>query len=110
MREVQIYDTTLRDGTQREGISLSLADKLKIARKLDELGIDDNTYVFFTADKGGRGTVPGGDGSRLATMPPNAPRVRVGVSGGPQPSLAWSSQSPSLSLGVKTGQWSGKGR
>ena len=37
---IQIYDTTLRDGTQREGISLSCEDKLKIARKLDELGVD----------------------------------------------------------------------
>jgi 2-isopropylmalate synthase len=36
---IQLYDTTLRDGTQREGISLSVNDKLKIARKLDELGI-----------------------------------------------------------------------
>jgi 2-isopropylmalate synthase len=36
---VQIYDTTLRDGTQREGISLSCADKLRIACKLDELGV-----------------------------------------------------------------------
>jgi 2-isopropylmalate synthase len=33
-----LYDTTLRDGTQREGLSLSLADKLKIARRLDEAG------------------------------------------------------------------------
>lgn len=38
--KVQIYDTTLRDGTQREGISLSCEDKLKIARKLDDLGVD----------------------------------------------------------------------
>jgi 2-isopropylmalate synthase len=36
---IQIYDTTLRDGTQREGISLSCADKLRIAQRLDELGI-----------------------------------------------------------------------
>ena len=36
---IQIYDTTLRDGTQREGISLSCADKLRIARKLDDLGV-----------------------------------------------------------------------
>ncbi len=36
---VQIYDTTLRDGTQREGISLSCTDKLRIARRLDELGV-----------------------------------------------------------------------
>jgi len=40
MSKVFVYDTTLRDGTQREGISYSLDDKLKIARKLDEFGID----------------------------------------------------------------------
>ncbi|MGD0114509.1 MAG: citramalate synthase [Dehalococcoidia bacterium] len=38
--KVELYDTTLRDGTQMEGISLSVEDKLKIARKLDELGVD----------------------------------------------------------------------
>ena len=37
--KVELYDTTLRDGTQMEGISLSVKDKLKIAQKLDELGI-----------------------------------------------------------------------
>ena len=36
---VYLYDTTLRDGTQREGISLSLADKLAIARRLDDFGV-----------------------------------------------------------------------
>ncbi|MBZ0278406.1 MAG: citramalate synthase, partial [Anaerolineae bacterium] len=36
---IAIYDTTLRDGTQREGISLSVADKLKITRLLDNLGV-----------------------------------------------------------------------
>ena len=36
---IQIYDTTLRDGTQREGISLSCDDKLRIASKLDRLGV-----------------------------------------------------------------------
>ena len=35
---IVLYDTTLRDGTQREGLVLSLADKLKIARRLDEAG------------------------------------------------------------------------
>ena len=39
MKRVQLYDTTLRDGAGREGISFSVEDKLKIARKLDELGI-----------------------------------------------------------------------
>lgn len=39
MSQVQLYDTTLRDGAQQEGISFSAADKLKIAKELDELGI-----------------------------------------------------------------------
>ncbi|MDP2954215.1 MAG: citramalate synthase, partial [Chloroflexota bacterium] len=39
MPPIQLYDTTLRDGAQREGISFSVEDKLKIARRLDELGI-----------------------------------------------------------------------
>ena len=37
--QIWIYDTTLRDGSQREGLSLSLEDKLRIARQLDQLGI-----------------------------------------------------------------------
>jgi 2-isopropylmalate synthase len=37
---VRLYDTTLRDGTQREGMSLSVDDKLRIARELDVLGVD----------------------------------------------------------------------
>jgi 2-isopropylmalate synthase len=36
---IQIYDTTLRDGTQREGISLTVNDKLRIARLLDGFGV-----------------------------------------------------------------------
>ena len=40
MRAIQIYDTTLRDGTQGEGVSLSLEDKLQITRRLDEIGVD----------------------------------------------------------------------
>ncbi len=37
--KLELYDTTLRDGAQMEGMSLSVEDKLKIARKLDELGV-----------------------------------------------------------------------
>jgi len=40
MRKIQIYDTTLRDGSQGEHVSFSVEDKLHITRKLDELGID----------------------------------------------------------------------
>jgi 2-isopropylmalate synthase len=39
MRKIVLYDTTLRDGIQGEGVSLSAKDKLAITRKLDELGI-----------------------------------------------------------------------
>ncbi len=37
--QVELYDTTLRDGTQAEGLSLSVEDKLKVARQLDRLGV-----------------------------------------------------------------------
>ncbi len=37
--EVELYDTTLRDGSQGEGINFSVADKLRIAEKLDAFGI-----------------------------------------------------------------------
>ncbi len=39
MDSVQLYDTTLRDGTQAEDISFLVTDKIRIAEKLDELGI-----------------------------------------------------------------------
>jgi 2-isopropylmalate synthase len=39
-KKVYIYDTTLRDGAQSEGISFTVKDKMRIAAKLDELGID----------------------------------------------------------------------
>ncbi|MGE5375391.1 MAG: citramalate synthase [Bacteroidota bacterium] len=39
MPNIQIYDTTLRDGTQSEGFTLSGNDKIRIARKLDEIGV-----------------------------------------------------------------------
>jgi 2-isopropylmalate synthase len=40
MQSIQVYDTTLRDGAQGEGVSFSLQDKLLIARRLDECGFD----------------------------------------------------------------------
>jgi 2-isopropylmalate synthase len=40
MTHIHIYDTTLRDGSQGEGVNFSLVDKLNITRRLDELGVD----------------------------------------------------------------------
>ncbi|MDH4116958.1 MAG: citramalate synthase [Acidimicrobiia bacterium] len=39
MTSLEIYDTTLRDGSQQEGISLTVSDKLRIAKLLDDLGV-----------------------------------------------------------------------
>jgi len=39
LRKIKIYDTTLRDGSQGEGINYSLNDKIRIAEKLDDLGV-----------------------------------------------------------------------
>ncbi len=40
MCRISIYDSTLRDGAQGKGISFTVKDKIKIVKKLDELGID----------------------------------------------------------------------
>ncbi len=40
MPKIMLYDTTLRDGTQGEGVNFSAEEKLKVAKKLDEFGID----------------------------------------------------------------------
>jgi len=39
MERVTIYDTTLRDGCQAEGVAFSVEDKLRVARRLDEIGV-----------------------------------------------------------------------
>jgi 2-isopropylmalate synthase len=40
LKKIELFDTTLRDGTQGEGVNLSIADKLLITQKLDDFGID----------------------------------------------------------------------
>lgn len=39
MKKIELYDTTLRDGAQTEGVSFSVNDKIRIAQKLDEIGV-----------------------------------------------------------------------
>ena len=39
-KKIQIYDTTLRDGSQGEGVSFSIQDKILITKRIDELGVD----------------------------------------------------------------------
>ena len=38
--KIELFDTTLRDGTQGEGVNLSIHDKLQITHRLDDFGID----------------------------------------------------------------------
>ena len=40
LKKIELFDTTLRDGTQGEGVNLSVDDKLRIAEKLDDFGIN----------------------------------------------------------------------
>ena len=37
--QIQIYDTTLRDGTQSESVAFSVEDKIRVARELDQVGV-----------------------------------------------------------------------
>ena len=39
VQHVQAYDTTLRDGAQQQSVSFTVADKLAVARLLDDLGV-----------------------------------------------------------------------
>jgi len=86
---IHLYDTTLRDGTQREGLSLSASDKVKIAARLDAFGID-------TIEGGWPGSNPK-DAEffrRVRLNPPARARIaafgstrRVGVSCAEDPSI-----------------------
>ena len=52
-KPIQIYDTTLRDGSQGEGVSFSLNDKLQIALRLAETGVDLTSFVPGSVPKPG---------------------------------------------------------
>ena len=59
-RAVEIYDTTLRDGSQLEGISLTVDDKLRIAEQLDWLGVALHRGRMAGREPEGRRDVPAG--------------------------------------------------
>ena len=40
MRQIKIFDTTLRDGQQGIGSNMTISEKIKIAKKLEEMGVD----------------------------------------------------------------------
>ena len=61
--EIKLFDTTLRDGTQSEGLSLSVEDKLKIARLLDSFGIHFIEGGLARLEPQGLGVLPAGAGT-----------------------------------------------
>jgi 2-isopropylmalate synthase len=56
-KSVRIFDTTLRDGEQTPGVSLTAEEKVRIARQLDKLGVDAVEAGFPIASEGERGAV-----------------------------------------------------
>ena len=80
--EFHVFDTTLRDGSQQEGLSLSVGDKLAIAALLDELGSGSSKVA-------GRARIP--------VTPPSSPRWQRANCGSPTPNW-WPSASPGGSV------------
>lgn len=93
MTDLHVYDTTLRDGAQQEGLNLSVTDKLAIARHLDDLGVgfieggwpgaNPKDTEFFA--RAARGSICG--------TRPWRPSVRRGVPVAPRPPTPWSARS-----------------
>src|SRR5690606_33150036 len=103
-----LYDTTLRDGSQQEGLTLSVADKLAVARLLDELGV---TYIeggwpgavprdteFFARAAAGELTLAR---ARLAAFGATR-RAGTAVEDDPQVAALLDSQAPTITLVAKS--------
>ena len=52
MKKIKIFDTTLRDGEQSPGCSMNIAEKIKLAKQLDKLGVDVIEAGFAIASPG----------------------------------------------------------
>ena len=52
MKQIKIFDTTLRDGEQSPGCSMNLAEKLQVASQLERLGVEkDSVYIYTPQEK-----------------------------------------------------------
>ncbi|MDR1777458.1 MAG: citramalate synthase [Desulfovibrio sp.] len=70
MKNIIIYDTTLRDGNQAEDVNFSLEDKLKVAHKLDELGV-----AYIEGGWPGASPVDTAFFKEIASRPPKTARI-----------------------------------
>ena len=103
-----VFDTTLRDGAQREGIAYSVADKLAVARLLDEFGVGfieggwpgamPKDTEFFRRVREEQGPAPRGSSWRSAPRERRMPR-RPTI---PRSSHCWSPRRPSSCLVAKS--------
>src|SRR5258707_2873413 len=87
---VDIYDTTLRDGSQQEGLSLSVDDKLRVAQQLDHLGVQyiEGGYPGANPkDEEFFRRAPGELGPRTSTLLAVGSTPRPGARAGTEPAL-----------------------
>src|SRR2546427_2191677 len=79
-RDVIIFDTTLRDGEQAPGNSMTAEEKLRLARQLDTLGVDVIEAGFPSASEGDRRGGPAiAEAGRRPGIAPPAPRHQRGT-------------------------------
>ena len=98
MRRIQMYDTTLRDGSQGEGVNFSLQDKLLITKKLDSLGFDyiEGGYPLSNekdAEYFRQGSGTGPEACQGLRFRHDTPK-RYGVQGRPRAWSPWSIRRP----------------
>ncbi|MBI2517927.1 MAG: citramalate synthase [Opitutae bacterium] len=105
---VEVFDTTLRDGAQREGISYSMEDKLRIAHRLDELGVafieggwpgsnpkDEAFFARATAEEWRHAKLVAFGATRRAGLKPaDDPSIRALVAAGTEVCAIFGKSSP----------------